>query len=140
VWVEISVADAEAEGIEEGDMLRVDTERGTIEGRARITEIRPGVLFVPFHYGDWDLVSGRNAEGPTGRAANELTRTQWDPVSKQPMFKLAAARVSVVAKSDGWTAPAPNNTASAPATVPAPMNGGPAAVVRETQPAMEALR
>ena len=27
------------------------------------------------------------------RAANELTITSWDPVSKQPLFKVAAARV-----------------------------------------------
>jgi hypothetical protein len=29
-----------------------------------------------------------------GRAANELTITAWDPVSKQPLFKTAACRVS----------------------------------------------
>jgi hypothetical protein len=43
-------------------------------------------LFVPFHYGWWDA-PGRI------RAANELTRTAWDPVSKQPQFKQAAARL-----------------------------------------------
>jgi anaerobic selenocysteine-containing dehydrogenase len=141
VWVEISAGDAEAEGIQEGDMLRVETAHGSIEGRARITAIRRGVIFVPFHYGDWDLAAGRIPEGPTGRAANELTRTEWDPVSKQPMFKVAAARVTVVARSDGWTAPAPTNTASRPTTIPdTPMNGGSSAVTRELQPASEVKR
>jgi hypothetical protein len=50
-------------------------------------------VFVPFHYGYWD----RDAAGPNGgapRAANELTITAWDPVSKQPLFKVAAVRAA----------------------------------------------
>ena len=69
-----------------------------------------GVVFVPFHYGDWDREDG---EGP--RAANELTRTSWDPVSKQPQFKVAAVRVRKLRQGDGSAAPAPKITASAPA-------------------------
>ena len=38
---------------------------------------------MPFHYGDVD------AAGEQG-TANELTITDWDPVSKQPYFKFAA--------------------------------------------------
>jgi hypothetical protein len=36
--------------------------------------------------------------GPNGRprAANELTMTIWDPVSKQPLFKTSAVRVEKV--------------------------------------------
>jgi ferredoxin-nitrate reductase len=55
----------------------------------RVTGVRPGTVFVPFHYGYWD----RDAPGPDGappRAANELTITAWDAVSKQPLFKVAA--------------------------------------------------
>ena len=47
------------------------------------------MVFVPFHYGYWDL--GPDAE--PNRAANELTLTAWDPVSKQPHFKVAAVRL-----------------------------------------------
>ena len=36
---------------------------------------------------------GHQPEGKDGRAANELTFTDWDPVSKQPLFKSAAAQV-----------------------------------------------
>jgi hypothetical protein len=46
------------------------------------------VVFVPFHYGYWD----HGTDEPT--AANEFTLTEWDPVSKQPAFKVSAVRVS----------------------------------------------
>jgi anaerobic selenocysteine-containing dehydrogenase len=69
--------------------VRVESPRGAIEAPARITGVREGLVFVPFHYGWWDR------EGPDGsRAANELTITSWDPVSKQPMFKVAAVRIA----------------------------------------------
>ena len=35
-----------------------------------------------------------------GTAANELTPTDWDPASKQPIFKTAAARIARVADRD----------------------------------------
>ena len=34
------------------------------------------------------------------RAANELTLTSWDPVSKQPMFKVAAVSISRISDED----------------------------------------
>jgi anaerobic selenocysteine-containing dehydrogenase len=91
VWVELSAADAAALGVADGDVVRVRSPRGAIEGPARLTGVRQGVVFVPFHYGYWD--TGRDAPS---RAANELTITSWDPVSKQPMFKLAAVAVERV--------------------------------------------
>jgi anaerobic selenocysteine-containing dehydrogenase len=112
VWVELSPSDAERLGIAEGDRVKVESPRGHIEAKARISGIREGVVFAPFHYGYWDV----DASGPNGspRAANELTVTEWDPVSKQPVFKVAAVRVEKIADGDG-TAPAPTATASAPA-------------------------
>jgi ferredoxin-nitrate reductase len=100
VWVELSSTDAESLGVSAGDRVRVESERGSVEGPARITGIRPGSVFVPFHYGYWD----EGAAGPNGaapRAANEMTITAWDPVSKQPLFKLAAVRVSPAAPPEG---------------------------------------
>jgi predicted molibdopterin-dependent oxidoreductase YjgC len=38
------------------------------------------MVFVPFHHAP--------------QAANELTLTAWDPVSKQPLYKTAAVRVA----------------------------------------------
>ncbi|MGV9413129.1 molybdopterin oxidoreductase family protein [Nocardia sp. NPDC003693] len=91
VWVEISEVDAGAYRIRDGDRVRVKTRRGSVEARARLTAIRPGVVFIPFHYGYWD--AGDRAHT---RAANELTPTEWDPVSKQPLFKSGAARLTKI--------------------------------------------
>jgi anaerobic selenocysteine-containing dehydrogenase len=110
-WVELAPADAGRLGVEEGDWVRVETARGAIEVQARVSGVRPGVVFVPFHYGSWDAEPDGNGGRP--RAANELTITAWDPVSKQPTFKNAAARVTKVAAGEG-AAPAPATAASAP--------------------------
>jgi anaerobic selenocysteine-containing dehydrogenase len=94
VWAELAPSDAQAIGVSEGDLLAIESVRGAIHAAVRVADIRPGVVFVPFHYGYWDL----DAPGPegAGRAANELTITGWDPVSKQPTFKIAAVRVRKV--------------------------------------------
>ncbi|MBL7258439.1 molybdopterin oxidoreductase family protein [Paractinoplanes lichenicola] len=78
-WIELHPDDAAAHGIHDGDPVRVESARGAIEVPARVCGIRRGVVFVPFHY--------------AAEAANELTLTAWDPVSKQPLFKLCAVRV-----------------------------------------------
>jgi anaerobic selenocysteine-containing dehydrogenase len=95
-WVELAAADAEALGVADGDRVRVESRRGWIEAPARIERTRPreGTVFVPFHYGYWDAdAAGPDDDGVRPRAANELTLTWWDPVSKQPIFKTAAVRV-----------------------------------------------
>ena len=126
VWVEASAEDAHERGWGEGDLLRVCTSRGTVEARLRISGVRRGVLFVPFHYGYWDT-TGSGPDGP-GRAANELTLTDWDPVSKQPLFKSAAAQVEIVAKADG---PAPSTAASRPVKDGLDTRGGEPAMATE---------
>ncbi|MGY1844608.1 molybdopterin oxidoreductase family protein [Modestobacter sp. SYSU DS0875] len=128
VWVELSASDAADRGLAEGDLLEISTPRGRVEARLRISGIRPGVAFLPFHYGYWDSPSGHEPDGERGRAANELTMTDWDPVSKQPLFKSAAARIERLAKGDGRPSAAPTTTGSRPVTgdVP-PTVGGPAA-------------
>ncbi|WP_026930381.1 molybdopterin oxidoreductase family protein [Glycomyces tenuis] len=115
VWVEMSAEDAAERGWEEGDLLRVATPRGRVEARLRVSGVRPGVVFLPFHYGYWDT-TGLAPEGGDGRAANELTITDWDPASKQPLFKTAAARLERIGTGDGTPAAAPTNTGSAPVT------------------------
>jgi ferredoxin-nitrate reductase len=100
VWVELAAADAEELGIAEGDLVRVESPRGYLEARARLGRARPGVVFAPFHYGYWDQPDGDRPDG-RARAANELTITEWDPVSKQPLYKVAAVRVSKLAGKEG---------------------------------------
>jgi anaerobic selenocysteine-containing dehydrogenase len=88
MWVELAPSDADPLGISDGDIVRVRSPRGQIEAPARIGGSRPGVVFAPFHFGYFD------ADGSSPpRAANELTRTEWDPVSKQPIFKVTAVAV-----------------------------------------------
>jgi anaerobic selenocysteine-containing dehydrogenase len=79
-WVELSADDAAGLGVADGDPVRVESRRGAVVVPARVTAIAPGTVFVPFHYAP--------------QAANELTLTAWDPVSKQPLYKTAAVRVA----------------------------------------------
>ncbi|OHV06494.1 molybdopterin oxidoreductase family protein [Mycobacterium talmoniae] len=102
MWLEVSRQDAQRLGIGEGDIVRVTSRRGSIEAPARVSHVRAGIVFAPWHYG--------------GTAANELTLSAWDPISKQPEFKVAAVDLERVRDGDG-PAPAPIHTASAPATL-----------------------
>jgi anaerobic selenocysteine-containing dehydrogenase len=104
-FVEIAKADADRLGIDDGELVEVRSRRSHVIVPARITGIEPGVAFMPFHYGD----EGDGADTlPT--AANRLTMSGWDPVSKQPHFKYAAVAirpatsVSERARDNGATA------------------------------------
>jgi anaerobic selenocysteine-containing dehydrogenase len=133
VWVECSAADAAALELREGDLAEITTPRGAVRARVRISGIRDGVLFLPFHYGYWDADHAQRAGHD--RAANELTPTDWDPVSKQPLFKTAAANLTRIADGLGVPAPAPTTTGSRPVDdhVP-PTRGGHAATDTTRQP------
>jgi anaerobic selenocysteine-containing dehydrogenase len=94
VWVELNATDARRLEITDGALVDVTSPRGRIRGAARISTLRPGVVFVPFHYGYWDTAGETQPDSQTpGTAANELTITDWDPVSKQPLFKTSVCRV-----------------------------------------------
>ncbi|SEP82616.1 nitrate reductase [Arthrobacter sp. OV608] len=115
MWVEMAESDAEALGLGEGDVVRVESRRGHLFAPVRTANIRTGTVFAPFHYGYWDAADPAEADPQQRpRAANELTLTEWDPVSKQPVYKTAAVRVTKVADATG-PAPAPTTTASRPA-------------------------
>jgi len=78
VW--INPADAERLGVAADQEVAVESRRGAIKVKARITEkVPPGVVFIPFHFG----------ESP----ANALTNPALDPVAKIPEYKVAAVRV-----------------------------------------------
>ncbi len=93
-------------------MVRVESPRGQLEAKARISGLKEGVVFAPFHYGYFDEPNGHP------RAANELTITEWDPASRQPLYKVGAVRVTKVVDAGGTPAPAPTTTASALASAP----------------------
>jgi predicted molibdopterin-dependent oxidoreductase YjgC len=79
-YMEINPVDAEALGIEEEDMVRVSSRRGSIELKADVTpRIRPGTVFIPFHYAE--------------AAANRLTNNALDPDAKIPEYKVCAVAI-----------------------------------------------
>jgi ferredoxin-nitrate reductase len=80
-WVELHPDDAADHGIGEGDLVRVESTRGSVTVPARLDGLRRGEVFLPFHYGD--------------QPANALTMDRWDAVSKQPVFKGGAVQVRI---------------------------------------------
>ncbi|WP_067804291.1 molybdopterin oxidoreductase family protein [Actinomadura formosensis] len=68
-------------GIEDGADVRVESRRGAVTVRARLTDaIRDDTVFIPFHWAD----EGR---------VNLLTNPALDPVSRMPEFKVCAVRL-----------------------------------------------
>jgi ferredoxin-nitrate reductase len=94
-YIEIHQDDAGRLGISEGEQIRVTGPRGYADAPARFGGMPRGHLFMPFHYGYWDKLK---TAGPDDHpsAANELTATSWDPISKQPQFKFSAVRIDKV--------------------------------------------
>ena len=88
-----SPQDADRLGVAEGDRRR-GRARAAAHSRPGPRQRHParrGVRAVPLRLlGLGDRPTGRPS---AARAANELTLTDWDPVSKQPMFKVAAVQV-----------------------------------------------
>jgi anaerobic selenocysteine-containing dehydrogenase len=83
-WVEVNPADADQLGVCSGDRVRIVSRRGAVEGVAvRVTGVvRPGEVFVPFHYDEW--------------CANRLTVDEFDPISREPNYKQCAVRVELM--------------------------------------------
>ncbi|KAE8137849.1 hypothetical protein BDV38DRAFT_271133 [Aspergillus pseudotamarii] len=94
-FVRISEADAKDLYLSEGEMVVVRSRRGSVELPVRIGEINEGHVLIPFHFGYFDSKDLR------ARAANELTVDEWDPVSKQPMFKSGAVRIEKCIQKEG---------------------------------------
>ena len=71
-------------GVQNGDVVRVTSRRGTMTLPAAVVEtIRPDTVFIPYHW-------------PGAQAANQLTQRALDPVSKIPEYKVSAVRVERV--------------------------------------------
>jgi anaerobic selenocysteine-containing dehydrogenase len=84
VFVAVNAADADRLGVLDGDRVRLVSRRGSVIAPAKVGDVvPPGVVFVPFHYGDLG----------EEHAANSLTPATWDPVSQQPVQKIAAVRI-----------------------------------------------
>jgi predicted molibdopterin-dependent oxidoreductase YjgC len=82
-YVELHPEDAARIGLNGAKRVRVASRRGEIELGVRITPyIRPGVVFIPFHYAE--------------AAANVLTNAALDPIAKIPEYKVCAVSVQPV--------------------------------------------
>lgn len=80
-WVEIHPSTAAALGITEGSPVRVTSRRDEVVLPASVVEtVRPDTVFIPYHWGN-------------PLAANQLTKSSFDPISWIPAFKTAAVRV-----------------------------------------------
>lgn len=76
----LSPADINTLGIQPGDLIKVETRRGSIELTARQDEAIPqGLIFIPFCYHE--------------ASANRLTNAALDPYGKIPEFKFCAAKI-----------------------------------------------
>ncbi|HEY0655631.1 MAG TPA: molybdopterin-dependent oxidoreductase [Chryseosolibacter sp.] len=86
-FLEIHPDDASLRGISDGSLVLVQNDLGEVRVRANVTtEIKPGVVFLPMHW-------GRSLSGDAGRA-NNLTDMLVDPISKEPDFKFSRVEVS----------------------------------------------
>ena len=84
--VEIAAGDAQRFGINDGEMVRVKSRRGSIKARALVsTKAIPGTIFTPFHYYE--------------AAVNKLTIAALDPVAKIPEYKVCAVKLEKLAES-----------------------------------------
>ncbi|MBI3008706.1 MAG: formate dehydrogenase subunit alpha, partial [Candidatus Omnitrophica bacterium] len=81
--IEINKEDAEKLYVTDKEMVRLVSRRGAINARLNINSgIKPGVLFMPFHFAE--------------AAANTLTIAALDPVAKIPEYKVCAVRIEKI--------------------------------------------
>jgi anaerobic selenocysteine-containing dehydrogenase len=89
-FVEIHPDDAMMYQISDADPVQLESPRGQIEVKARITDrVPPGVVFLPFHWGDLNTSRG---------AMNILTNDAFDPISQEPELKVCAVKIRALSK------------------------------------------
>jgi len=83
-FVQMNFKDAKALGIKDGEKIKLSSRRGEVETIARVGEdVAPGVLYMTMHYGN--------------AAANKLTNTARDPMSKMPELKHCGVKIEKIA-------------------------------------------
>ena len=84
--LEMHPEDACPLGIGEGDIVIVESRRGSVRVPVRLTgNVRKGSVFLPMHWG--------TIQGSDLLRVNNLTNNLLDPVSKEPDLKFCAVRV-----------------------------------------------
>ncbi|WP_171181997.1 molybdopterin oxidoreductase family protein [Ruegeria sp. HKCCD8929] len=102
MYVEMHELDAQDLGIEDGDLVRVITRRGSLQARAQVgtnSLVKPARNNVPrgYMFGPWNLSVADSADPKKNKwLANGVTSRIWDPVSGQVDFKKSACRIEKV--------------------------------------------
>jgi assimilatory nitrate reductase catalytic subunit len=87
----MNASDMARRGVHEGDLVRVDSRRGSLHVIAQADEsIRSGQVYLPMHWGKRFLGGARSS------GVNTVTLSAFDPFSRQPELKHAAVKVSAV--------------------------------------------
>jgi len=83
-FIEISPEDADKYNVKNGDKAQLTSKRGMIEAKVKLSaRAVKGTLFIPFHFAE--------------SAANVLTSTELDPISKIPELKVCAVKLTPAA-------------------------------------------
>ena len=86
-FLEMHPDDALVRNIRDNEVVVINSRRGEVRVKAKLTtDIKPGVVFLPMHWGKV-LNSDLNR-------ANNLTNNLLDPKSKEPDFKFSAVQVT----------------------------------------------
>ncbi|MDP4084947.1 MAG: molybdopterin dinucleotide binding domain-containing protein [Bacillota bacterium] len=81
--VDIHPDDAALLGILDGEVVKVQSRRGELQVKTKVTEqVVPGLVFMSFHW----------SEVPT----NILTLNEFDPISGTAEFKACAVKISKI--------------------------------------------
>ena len=112
-YVALNPEDAAQFGVADGDAVELT---GPVQARATFaarisSDVRPGSLFAPFHWG-----ANRHPGGPV----NDLTPDALDPISKQPGLKHAPVRVRRAPPEASLPVHAPASRRAAMPAVPRP--------------------
>lgn len=79
-YIQLNPNDAGKYGLNNGSMVKIESRRGELETRVRISdEVLEGEVFMPWHF--------------TESQVNRLTRDELDPYSRIAPFKLSAVRI-----------------------------------------------
>jgi len=86
--VEVAPQDAERLGIADGDLVEVESARGSVRTHACVTtRVATGNLFLSFHFPEVKT--------------NLLTSGNADPLTSCPEYKVTAVRLTRVGKGSG---------------------------------------
>jgi predicted molibdopterin-dependent oxidoreductase YjgC len=84
-FLEMNPSDAAELGITEGDWVSLQSRRGTVSTKIKVTSsIHKKTVFMPFHFLE--------------NRANILTNPSFDPIAKIPEFKVCAVKIARVEK------------------------------------------